>query len=74
MHTLKLRQIGTSTGLILPKELLALLRAEQGQEVYAVETPGGFTITTLDPSVHKQVEIGEAFMERYKNTFAILAK
>ena len=74
MHTLKLRQIGTSTGLILPKELLAQLRAERGQEVYAVETANGFTITTLDPRVHKQVEIGEAFMERYKDTFAALAK
>lgn len=74
MHALKLRQIGSSTGLILPKELLILLRAKRGQEVYAVETPTGFTITTLNPEVRKQIEIGEGVMDRYKDTFAALAK
>jgi len=74
MHTLKLRAVGSSTGVLLPKELLAHLRAKEGQEVYAVETPGGITLTTLDPRVREQVEIGEAFMERYKDTFAALAK
>lgn len=74
MHALKLRQIGSSTGLILPKELLTLLRARKGQEVYAVETPNGFTITTLNPEVRKQIEIGESIMDRYKDTFAALAK
>jgi putative addiction module antidote len=74
MHTLKLRAVGSSTGVLLPKELLAHLRAKEGQEIYAVETPGGVTLTTLDPRVREQVEIGEAFMERYKDTFAALAK
>ena len=74
MHALKLRKVGTSTGVVLPKEMLAHLRAEQGQVVYAVETPNGFTITTLDPRVKDQIEMGEAFMERYRDTFAALAK
>ncbi len=74
MHTLKLRAVGSSTGVLLPKELLAHLRAKEGQEVYAVETPGGIMLTTLDPRMREQVEIGEAFMERYKDTFAALAK
>jgi putative addiction module antidote len=74
MHTLKLRAVGSSTGVLLPKELLAHLRAKAGQEVYAVETPGGIALTTLDPRLRAQVESGEAFMERYKDAFAALAK
>lgn len=74
MHALKLRKVGTSTGLVLPKEMLAHLHAELGQEIYAIETPHGFTITTLDPRVRQQVESGEAFMDRYRDTFAALAK
>jgi hypothetical protein len=27
-----------------------------------------------DPRVHKQIEIGEAFMDRYRDVFAVLAK
>lgn len=74
MHTLKLRAVGSSTGVVFPKEMLTHLRAEQGQEIYAIETPAGFIVTTLDPRVREQVEKGEEFVERYKETFAALAK
>ena len=74
MLALKLRKVGTSTGLVLPKEMLGHLHAKEGQEVFAVETPAGYMLTTLDPRVQKQVEIGETFMERYRDVFAVLAK
>ena len=66
--------MGKSIGLILPKEMLAHLHAKEGQEVFAMETPTGYTLTTLDPRVQKQVEAGEAFMDRYRDVFAALAK
>lgn len=74
MLALKLRKVGTSTGLVLPKEMLGHLHAKEGQEIFAVETPAGYMLTTLDPRVQKQVEAGEAFMERYRDVFAVLAK
>lgn len=74
MLALKLRKVGTSTGLVLPKEMLGHLHAQEGQEVFAIETPTGYTITTLDPRVQQQVEAGEAFMDRYRDVFAALAK
>jgi putative addiction module antidote len=74
MVTLKLRKVGTSTGLVLPKEMLGHLHAKEGQEIYAVETPTGYTLTMLDPHIHQQLEIGEAFMEQYRDVFAVLAK
>lgn len=74
MLTLKLRKVGTSTGLVLPKEMLGHLHAKEGQEIYAVETPNGYTLTTLDPRIQKQIETGEAFMDRYRDVFAVLAK
>ena len=74
MHALKLRAVGTSTGLVLPKEVLTRLRAEQGQEIYAIETPNGVTLTTLDPRVKEQVALGETILERFRDVFAALAK
>lgn len=74
MLPLKLRAVGTSTGVVLPKEMLSRLRAEEGQVLYAVETPTGYTLTMLNPDVKKQVENGEAFMDRYRDVFAALAK
>jgi len=74
MLALKLRKVGTSTGIVLPKEMLGHLHAKEGQEVFAIETPTGYTITTLNPDVQKQIEIGETFMDRYRDVFAALAK
>ena len=37
---LEVKKIGNSTGLILPKELLARLRLDQGDWVYVTETAG----------------------------------
>jgi putative addiction module antidote len=74
MLALKLRKVGTSTGLVLPKEMLGHLHAKEGQEIFAIETPSGYTLTALDPRVQEQVEAGEAFMDRYRDVFAALAK
>ena len=74
MLALKLRKVGTSTGVVLPKEMLRHLHAKEGQEIYAVETLNGYLLTTLDPRAQKQVEMGEAFMDRYRDVFAVLAK
>jgi len=74
MLELKLRAVGTSTGVVFPKEMLARLRAKQGGVVYAVETPTGYVLTTLDPRIEAQVASGEAFMDRYRDVFAALAK
>jgi putative addiction module antidote len=74
MLAFKLRAVGTSTGLLLPKEALARLRVGQGDTVYAVETPNGYELTALNPEIKQQVEAGEAFMDRYKDVFAALAK
>ena len=74
MVKLKLRKVGTSTGLVLPKEMLGHLHAKEGQEIFAIETPSGYTLTALDPRVREQIEVGEAFMDRYRDVFAALAK
>lgn len=74
MIALKLRKIGQSVGFILPKKMLKHLHVVEGQDVFAVESPSGYLLTTLDLRIRKQVEAGEAFMERYRDVFALLAK
>jgi putative addiction module antidote len=45
---LKITTIGNSAGVILPRELLARLRLEKGDELFALETPDGIRLTTYD--------------------------
>ena len=55
---LKITTVGNSAGVILPKELLARLRLEKGDELFALETPGGIVLTTYDPELAAQMEVG----------------
>lgn len=73
MHV-KLKPIGNSTGLILPKKLLARLRLEQGDELTLAETPSGFTVTKANADFDRGLEIARAAMKKYRKTYAALAK
>lgn len=74
MHTLKLTQIGNSVGVVLPKEILARLKLEKGDTVFATETPEGLALTPYDPTLATQVELGREFMREFRDTFHTLAK
>lgn len=74
MTILKLTQIGTSTGAVLPKEMLARMKVEKGDALYALETQEGYLITPYDPTIADQLASGRKFMNRYRNTFKALAK
>jgi putative addiction module antidote len=71
---LKLRSVGTSTGLLLPKEMLVRLKVKKDDSLFAVETPEGYLLTPYDPEVEKQIIKGREFMAKYRDTFRALAK
>lgn len=74
MATLKLRAIGNSVGVVLPKELLTRLNLTEGDTLHAIETPEGFTLTRLDPESQEQLEIGREIMRKYHSVMRELAK
>lgn len=71
---LKLRKIGNSVGLILPKEALAHLNADEGDTVTLSEKPGGFNIQTSCSDFSKAMSVFEDLSQRYRNTLQELAK
>jgi putative addiction module antidote len=72
---LEIKKIGNSTGLILPKELLARLRLEQGDWVFATEmADGGVRLTPYDPTFEKGMKVAEKAMKTYRNALAELAQ
>lgn len=72
--TLKLIAVGTSTGVILPEELLARLGLREGDEIFVEPTRDGLILSIHDPEVRRQLDLGEEFMEEYRDTFHDLAK
>ncbi|MEY3338332.1 MAG: hypothetical protein RL245_1324 [Pseudomonadota bacterium] len=74
MATLKLTAVGTSTGLVIPKEMLTRMRVQRGDSLHVVETPDGYLLTPFDPAIEAQLEAGREFMKKYRDTFKVLAK
>lgn len=72
---LKLRKIGNSVGLVLPKEALAHLKAEEGETVLLSEGPdGSLRLNTAKPEISRQMKAAQSIMERYRSTLRELAK
>jgi putative addiction module antidote len=74
MVALKLTTMGTSTGVVIPKEMLARLKVSKGDTLFAVETPSGYILTPYDPDVEQQLALGREFMSEYQDTLRALAK
>jgi len=71
---LKLRAVGTSTGVLLPKEMLTRMKVKKDDTLFAVETQEGYLLTPYDPEVERQLSKGRDFMAKYRDTFRALAK
>ena len=59
---LKVRKLGNSLGVVLPKEAAAILNVEEGDQLYITEAPGGFRITAADPEFARQMAVAEKGM------------
>ena len=71
---LKVTTVGNSTGIVLPKELLAKLRVGKGDTLYATELSDGIKLTPYDEEFEQQMEIAEDIMRRRRNVLRELAK
>ena len=71
---MKLRKIGGSLGVIIPKDELTRLRVEEGDELFGVSYEGGLQIQPLDPSFERKLKAFELTRKRYRNALRELAK
>ncbi len=72
---LELKNIGNSTGLILPKELLARFGLEQGDEVFVtIEPDQSFKVSRQDDRHAEAMRIAREVMKEYHHALKELAK
>ncbi len=71
---LKLRKIGNSVGVVLPKQALAHLKLAEGDTISLTETPDGFRLSATNPEFTKSMAVFEDLTRRYRNTLRELAK
>jgi putative addiction module antidote len=72
---LKLRKIGNSLGVILPKEALTHLQVEEGDSLSVTEGPeGSLRLSPSKAEVTRQMEAVQDVMNRYDRTLRKLAE
>jgi putative addiction module antidote len=74
MYQLKVRRIGNSLGVTLPKEALAKLDVGEGEVLFLTETPDGFRVTPYDEKFEKAMKAFEEGKKLYRNALRELAK
>lgn len=74
MTTVKVRKVGNSLGVVLPKEVVAKLGVATGDDLFLVQTQSGFQITPYDPEFAGQVSVAERIMKKRRNMLRKLAE
>lgn len=74
MKKVKIRKVGNSYGLTLPKELLEKYNIKEGEELYVVESSRGFALTPYDPDFEEWANSFDKTIKKYKNALKELSK
>ncbi len=74
IHT-KVRRIGNSLGIVLPKEALQALHVKEGADLYLTEAPEStLRLTAERAGFPEKAALAEDLMQRYRNALRKLAK
>ena len=65
------RQLG---GVVLPKEVLACLNIEKGDNLFLTEGPDGYRLTPYSPDFERQMNLVRKVMGERRNVLRELAK
>ena len=74
MVKLKVTTVGNSTGVVLPKEVLARLNVEKGDNLFLTDATDGYRITAYDPDFERQMSLVRRVMNERRNVLKELAK
>ena len=72
--TVRITTIGNSAGVILPKEVLAKLHVEKGDQLYITETPNGIELTPYDEEFLQQMDSARRVMRKHRDVLRKLAE
>jgi putative addiction module antidote len=74
MTRLKIRKIGNSLGVVLPKDVLEQLKVKEGDTLNVAAAPTGITLSVSDEEVDRLMEMAERIMDENREVLRALAK
>ena len=71
----KLRKIGNSLGIVIPKAAIAAMKVQEGATLYLTEAPEcSLRVNPDRKDFDRMMEIAERGMQKYRNALRELAK
>ena len=71
---IKLRKVGNSVAMIVPKQVRLKMGVKEGDAVYLTETPDGYRISPYDPEFSRQMELARKVQAKHRDALHELAK
>lgn len=71
----KVRKVGNSYGIVLPREAMHAMKVKEGDTVYLTETPeSGIRITAADERFDEMMNAADRAMRTYRNALRKLGQ
>ena len=74
MTKLKIRKIGNSLGVVLPKDVLDQLKVKEGDTLDVMAVESGINLSVSDEEVDKLMQMAERIMDENREVLRALAK
>ena len=71
---IKLRKVGNSVAMIVPKHVRQEMGVKEGDAVYLTGTPDGYRISPYDPEFSRQMELARKVQAKHRDALHELAK
>ena len=74
MLKVKVSTVGSSAGVVTPKEAMSRMKLKKGDAIFFAETEDGYEITPYNPSFDEEMNAAEQVMSKYRNALRKLAE
>lgn len=71
---MKLRKVGGSLGIIIPKDEVERMHLKEGDELFGLPHDDGLFIQALDPAFERKLKAFENTRRQFRNSLRELAK
>ena len=73
--SVRVRKVGYSLGILMPKELAEKIHVKEGDELHVtLDADGGLKLTAYDPTFEASMSAFERTRKKYRNALRELAK
>jgi len=73
-NAVKITTLGSSSGIVLTKDVMARLKVKKGDMLYISETPNGIELSPYDQEFAEEMDAARKVMQKHRDVLRKLAE